>query len=372
MNYPQGYALVSGDDEYLADREAESWFRGLCAQMGPDCETEVIDGRAPTIAEVQDCLCRIMRNSQNLSLFGERRILWLRHASFLSDQQAGKFEGSKEGVEDFRSWLETFDDPNTYVLISGYPLDRRKAFCKFFEKNGRLHFLASSKNTDQLVQLVLQECRTHDVRISREAAETLISRVNGNTRMMMSEIEKMATFLASESRNEITYERILEHVPAFGESDFFELADAFYASDLDEALQALRRHFFTHKDGRPVLSNLQTRNRLLLQLRALKEGQQLDISSRSLQAPALQKAASHYTDCFQDLSAKSEFHPFGQNAWYLGKLATIANQITLKTLIRFQLLFIEAFSRLIDHPNEQEDVVRDLLIACHLERRQQS
>jgi DNA polymerase III subunit delta len=366
MKIPDYFALVGGDDEFLADREASSWFQQLRDRFGEDCETEIIDGRVANTGEVQQCIARLMQAGQNLSLFGTSKVVWLRHVSFLADTQTGKSEGTKEELDALTSWLERFNDPNTFILISGCPIDRRKTTAKFFEKQGKLHFLSAARSSDQLVALAREECSRHDLKIGQEAAEALVDRLNGNTRMMICEIEKIATFLASDQHREVTRQWIGELVPAFGDADFFEIADAFYSFDLNGSLQAVRRHFFTHKDARPVLSNLQGRNRLLIQLRALHDGNRMDIS-RQIQAQALSRVADQFSDLFENVSAKSEFHPFGQNPWYLGRLASVASRIPLRTLISFQLLFIDAFSRLIDHPNEQEQIIVELFMDCHME-----
>lgn len=367
MKIPEGYALVGGDDEFMVDRQAETWFKELKASMGESAEVEIIDGRVSTMAEAEACISRFMLGGQNLSLFGDKKIVWLRQVNFLGDNQTGRAEGTKTSLNDLTTWLETWNDANTYLLISGSPVDKRKGFAKFFDKRGNAAFLSTSKNADQLIDLVRQECRKHEIRIEEDAAIALVDRVSGNTRMMMNEIEKLATYLASAEQRTITYTLVNEMVSQFGETEFFELADAFYHFDLQKALQSVRKHFFTHKDARPVLSNLQNRNRLLIQLRSLMDGQWIDSGGRQLNAAALGRAANAYASCFQDGGQKSEYHPFGQNPWYLNRLASIARAIPLRTLIDFQLMFIATFSRLVDHPNEQEQLIHSLVIDCHKE-----
>ena len=367
MKIPDFYALVGGDDEFLTDRQAQELYKVSIARFGESAETEVIDGRAATVAEAESCISRFIQAGQTLSLFGEQKVVWLRHTNFLGDNQTGKAEGTKRMLQDLTSWLDTFDDPNTFLLISGSPVDRRKTFFKFFEKQDHLIYIQGSTNARQLLDLAKQECTRHGVKIEEEAALALIDRVSGNTRMMMNEIEKLATYLESADPGIITYSLVNDMVAQFGETEFFELAEAFYHSNLEQALQSVRRHFFTHKDARPVLSSLQNRNRLLIQLRALKEGQWLDLGSQQMSKQALQRAQQEYQSFFEHPAQKSEFHPFGQNPWYLGRLAGIANTIPLRVLIEFQMKFIETFSRLIDHPNEQEQLIRDLVVDCHNE-----
>jgi DNA polymerase-3 subunit delta len=363
MKIPEQYALVGADDEYLADRQAETWFNTLQADMG--AETEVIDARAQNVAEVESFINQFTQSAQNLSLFGDKKIVWLRQVNFLADNQTGRAEGTKKALEGLTSLLETFSDPNTYLLISGAPVDRRKAFPKFFDKQSRLLYLAATKQLDQLVALVNEACRNLEVEIDGEACEALIDRVAGNTRMMISELQKLATYLADKDPRRITYPLVNDMVSAFGETEFFELADAFYNPDLDVALASVKKHFFAHKDARPVLTNLQNRNRLLIQLRSLKEGQWIRLDQRQLSAQDLARAQDAYAGHFVDAAKKSEFHPFGQNPWYLSRLAKIAQRIPLRTLIDFQLRLLEAFSEIINHPNEQEQVIHNLVMDCH-------
>lgn len=367
MSIPEGFALVGGDDEFLVDRKADDFFKELKTRFGESAEAEIIDGRASTVADVESAISQFMQAGQNMSLFGDMKIVWLRQVSFLADNQTGRAEGTKQSLSSLTEWLETFSDPNTYLLISGSPVDKRKTFPKFFDKQKRALFLSAGKNTDQLIDLAKLECRKHGIHIEEEAAIALVNRLSGNTRMMMNELEKLATYLESQEQRTITYTLVNDMVSQFGETEFFELADAFYNFDLQKSLRSVRKHFFTHKDARPVLSNLQNRNRLLIQLRALKDGQWLELGGRQLNAGALGRAQQAYADCFSVPDKKSEFHPFGQNPWYLSRLAGIANAIPLRTLIEFQLMFIETFSRIIDHPNEQEQLVHNLVIDCHKE-----
>lgn len=79
---------------------------------------------------------------------------------------------------------------------------------------------------------------------------------------------------------------------------------------------------------------------------------------------AIERAASTYARHFEGLNAKSAFNVFSQNAWFLGnRLAPVAQKITLKRLIDFQLEFKRAFVDLLDR-RDDEGVVRDLLIRC--------
>jgi DNA polymerase-3 subunit delta len=129
-------------------------------------------------------------------------------------------------------------------------------------------------------------------------------------------------------------------------------------------LEALRRHFFTVSESRPLLGSLQSRNRLLIQLRVLLDAGAIRLGGRGIAKSDLEAAARTYGHHFGDSEQKSNLNVFTQNPWYLGRLAETASKVPLKKLIDFQIAFTEAFEAIIERPNEQEEVCRELAVRC--------
>jgi DNA polymerase-3 subunit delta len=146
------------------------------------------------------------------------------------------------------------------------------------------------------------------------------------------------------------------------EGDFFEAAEAFFAADLPWTLTALHHHFFTGGDARPIISALQNRNRILLQVRALVDAGEVRVGPRGLDG--LPKAAPTYGRHFVGAPEKSSFNLFSQNAWYVGKLAGSAKLPSLRRLIDNQQEFIRAFEEIVQRPNEQNEVLREMAVRC--------
>ena len=78
----------------------------------------------------------------------------------------------------------------------------------------------------------------------------------------------------------------------------------------------------------------------------------------------LEAAARTYGHHFGDSEVKSNLNVFTQNPWYLGRLAETAAKVPLKKLIDFQVAFTEAFEAIIERPNDQEEVCRELAVSC--------
>ena len=156
---------------------------------------------------------------------------------------------------------------------------------------------------------------------------------------------------------------VAQLTPNVAEGDFFEAAEAFFSGDLPWTLGALRRHFFAGGDARPIIAALQSRNRLLLQVRTLLDAGAIRMAGRGLEG--LPAAARTHRERYADAATvKSGYNVFSQNAWYLSKLAGGAKLPTLRRLIDNQRELIAVFDEIVRRPNEQEEVLRDFAVRC--------
>ena len=360
------FIYVSGPDDFLASRMAKEIWEEMKREVSDDFSIEVISGHAGKVDEVAEAVNRFREAVQTLGLFGGRRVVWLKDVSFLADNQTGRAESTQTLCEDLQEILDTINPAEVGVLISASPVDRRKRFAKFLEKRGDFRpsggMDSKGGGAETLVAALLQECERGGVTIARDAVEVLISKVNGNSRLLLEEARKLSAYL--NFSGEITTKLIEELTPNFGEGDFFETTEAFFARDIDWTLSALRRHFFTGNDARPVIASLQNRNRLLIQLRSLMDGGEIDAGPRGIGKPSFERAAQTYASFYDGLSAKSNFNVFTQNLWYMGKLVGGGKLPTLKALIDHQLDFVRAFEEIVERPNEQEEALRAMAIRC--------
>jgi DNA polymerase-3 subunit delta len=178
--------------------------------------------------------------------------------------------------------------------------------------------------------------------------------------LLVEEVNKLAAY-AGEGEA-ITEAHVAELTPNAAEGDFFESAEAFFSGDLRWTLAALGRHFFAGGDARPVISALQNRNRILLQVRALLDAGEVRLGPRGLDG--MPRAAAAFGRHFTGAAEKSSFNLFSQNPWYVGKLAGGARLPSLRRLIDNQREFLHAFAEIIRRPDEQEAVLRDLAVRC--------
>ncbi|HKJ90700.1 MAG TPA: DNA polymerase III subunit delta [Oceanipulchritudo sp.] len=354
------FIFIAGSDDFLVKRKAGRDWERIAQSVSDPNSLEIIDGQAGNIDEVNKTVTQFTSALQTVSMFAPEKAVWFRNITFLGDSVTGRAKGTQEAVERLLEVLDSFADPAVQVLLSAAPVDRRKKAYKWLHKNGHSTFIEAGKNEDGLVALAEAEAEAAGKAFTGRAALILVELAGGNARLVLGETQKLITYLGPEE-TAITPELVSQLVPSLGESDFFEAAEAFYSLDLDHTLSAIHRHFFAGHDARPLISSLQNRNRLLIQIKALEAGGAL---RGRLSKGTLESLAGDYGAYFGNASTKSSFCLFSQNPWYLGRLSEALHRISLRALLDFQEAFREAFLEIIDRPHEQESILSAMAVRC--------
>ncbi|RKX36010.1 MAG: DNA polymerase III subunit delta [Verrucomicrobia bacterium] len=358
----QRFTYISGPDDFLVNRVAKERFEQMSEGVD-EFSIDVLSGFANNVGEVEAVTNRLREAVQTLGLFGARKAVWLKEVNFLADSQTGKAEGTLKQVEELKVLLESIDPEEIGLLVSASPVDRRRSFPKWCEKNSDSRVVAEGSGGMNWEALVAEECHNLDVSFGPGVIELLVARINRNARLFVEEVRKLITY-CDESGGVISQRMVDELVPAYGEGDFFETAEAFFSRDLSWSIEALRRHFFAGYDARPLLSAFQNRNRLLIQIRSLVDSGSLRVDERGMDKSSFSSSIARYGQVFGSSTEKNPLNVFTQNAWYLGKLAGRSRLPSLRFLIDHQFEFRRAFEEIIERPNEQEEVLRAMMVRC--------
>lgn len=332
----------------------------MAATISDANSLEEIDGQAGTVDDVNKAVTRFIAAVQTVSMFAPEKAVWFKNVTFLADSVTGRAQGTAEAVDRLLGLLGSFDDPAVRILISASPVDRRKKAYKWLQSHGDSVFLEAGKDDSAALAMITEEATRAGKAFTGNAARILLELVGGNSRLALEETRKLITYLGEEN-TPISSALVAEMVPSVGDSDFFEAAEAFYSLDLSQALEAIRRHFFAGHDARPLISSLQNRNRLLIQLKALQIGGAI---RGRVSKQGLEEAFAELGPYFGGTTQKSSFYVFTQNPWYLGRLAEQLPTLSLKTLLEFQEAFREAFMEIISRPHEQEAVLGATAVRC--------
>lgn len=353
------YAVI-GDDDYLVRQRAKEIFEQHIEQFPDDLSREQIDGRADRVEDVERILNDARTAGQTLSLFGGGKLIWINEANFINKTRVGAAQGSKEALESLKSFLSNLGD--TVLILSASPVHRGHSFIKWIQKNAQYEDVAKNEKEDVAFRRIVEEtAQSCGVSFANGALEFLAGKIGAHPRLGVEETKKLASFLG-EDGGQITDQLIMELVPDFGEGDFFEATEAFFSGNLRWTLEAIERHFFHAKDARPLLSNLQNKNRLLIQLRVLVDGGELDPNSR-LGKDQIERIAQKHAHHFSGSGDKTTLNLFTQNPWFLGRLLPVTKKFNTRRLIDLQADLIGAFEKLLSQPKEdQPNILKDLAI----------
>lgn len=350
------FIFICGADDFLVGRMGRSRYDELSAEITDEFSRETIAGFANTVDEVETAIARFRDSVQTVSMFGGRRLVWFKDVNFLGDSRTGNSETVKAAVEHLQTLLGSLNPAEVAVLITASPIDRRKSFYKWCEKTADFAFVGAANAEDAaeaLATTALAEARMLGVEFERDGLALLLARSGANTRFLVSEINKLAAH--ADAGKKITEADVEELTPNLAEGDFFEATEMFFRGDLRRTLAAFDRHFFAGESARPLLSSMQNRNRLLIQLRA--------IAPRPDKS-AIERAAKAHGQHFVGAGEKNAANLFSQNAWYVGKLAAGAKAWTLRQHIDIQIALAEAFEAIIQRPKEEPAVLRELAVKC--------
>ena len=354
------FFAVVGDDDYVVRQRAKEIFDKHIEQFPDDLSREQIDARADKVGDVEEILNEVKTAGQTLSLFGGGKLIWINEANFINQTRVGAAQGSKDALESIKKFLQDLGE--TVVILSACPVHRAHSFIKWLQKNAAYEDVAKQEKGDVAFRRIVQEtAQSCGVSFANGALEFFAGKIGAHPRLGVEETKKLAAFLG-EDGSQITEQLIIELVPDFGEGDFFEAAEAFFSGNLKWTLDAIDRHFFHAKDARPLISNLQNRNRLLIQLRVLVDGGELDPNAR-LGKDQIDRIAQKHTQHFSDSGDKTSLNLFSQNPWFVGRLLPITKRFSTRRLIDLQAGLIDAFEKLLSQPKEdQENILKDLAI----------
>lgn len=354
------FAFICGADDFLVGRMGRAHYEKLAAEITDEFSRETVAGFANNVDEVETAIARFRDSVQTVSMFGGRRLVWFKDVNFLADSRTGNTESAKAAVEHLQTVLAAVNPAEVAVLITAAPVDRRKSFYKWCEKTADFTFVGAANAEDAaeaLALTALAEAKALGVVIERDALSLLLARSGANTRFLVSEVNKLAAH--AEEGKPITEAAVEELTPNLAEGDFFEATELFFRGDLRGVLGAFDRHFFAGESARPLLSSMQNRNRLLIQLRALAPQ-----GGRAPDKGVIERAATVYGKHFVGAGEKNAANLFSQNAWYVGKLAAGAKAWSLKHHIDIQIALAEAFEAIIQRPKEEPAVMRELAVKC--------
>ncbi|MDR1596011.1 MAG: hypothetical protein LBR91_03775 [Puniceicoccales bacterium] len=349
-NSNKSVTFVYGSDDFLVDRRARSVFDEKSGGCGEIFTFEKPSDSVQTFTSAITALATV-------PLFNDGNTIWLRAMNFSADPASS--EGERSLVASLLESVKSANDKE--VIISANNVDKRTKFFKEVVQVAKAVDIDGSGPTAEEFEVIIREIANFNgVKIGGDAVELLMMKCGHNGRLLEQEVNKLATYVLGHG-DLISVGDVYMLVDDGNTGNFFEPVEKFFFCDIGEVLDAIGRYFFFNNDARPLVAALQSKNRLMIQLRALIDAKKIRIVGGNIPRNDLLNVAKILH--MENLN-KTSFNVFSQNPWYLSKLATACFRFELKKLLQFQTMFTAVFFEFMGDHREQTAIVKDLAIKC--------
>src|SRR6202023_33969 len=237
------YAIVGSDDVEIKHTAAELAEKLKPADAG-DFGLETIDGAADNADQAAARIRSTIEALRTLPFFGGEKLVWLKNANFLGDDQKARSAAVQAALEELTETIEGGLGSEIIFLISAIEVDKRRSFYKSLAKRAELQIfekLDSSRSgwEEEATEMVQTRARKRKLQFDDNALELFVLLTGGDTREIESELEKVDLFLGKDRT--VNVDLVRELVPLTREGLILDLSNALAERDLERALDLVRQ-----------------------------------------------------------------------------------------------------------------------------------
>jgi DNA polymerase III subunit delta len=361
------YAVVGSDEVEVKHVAAE-----LAAKLTPpgagDFGMEIIDGAADNADQAAARIRSAIEALQTLPFFGSTKVVWLKNANFLGDDQKARSAAVQSALEELSELLDRGIGSEVTFLISATEVDKRRGFYKTLVKRTEVQVfdrLDSGRAgwEEEATVIVQQRAKKRKLQFDADALDLFVLLTGGDTRQIDNELEKLDTFLGKDRLVQVDLVR--ELVPLSRAGVIFELSNALATRDLELALTLVRR-LLDHGEKAvgillvaivPTIRNLLLAKDLMERHRLRRPHSPFEFISAINRLPA--NATEH-------LPRKKDG---SINAYALGIAAQYANQFDTNQLIEAMRACLEANLQLVTTQLDHELILTEVVVKLLGEKR---
>ncbi|MDR3241070.1 MAG: DNA polymerase III subunit delta [Lactobacillaceae bacterium] len=254
--------LIQGTDQYLMD-QARKLFTQMIPKDDQSMNLAQFDmGETPLGVAIDD--------ARSIPFFGDRRVVIIDHASFLTgEQNKSKIE---HNLDDLIEYVQHPEPQTVLVIVAPYEkLDRRKKITKLLQEQS-VHLSFGDLTEHDVSQLIAETVQAKSYQITPQAQQLLIRLTNLNLTQIMSELDKL--FLFAYATKQIDDEMVREVVTKTLSESIFDLIDFLLQKRLSEAVSLYHQLIISGEEPLRLQGAMTSHFRLLLQVKAATTSEQ--------------------------------------------------------------------------------------------------
>src|SRR5256886_14884593 len=237
------HAVVGSDDVEVKQTAAELAEKLKPADAG-DFGFEIVDGAADNADQAATRIRSTIEALRTLPFFGGEKLVWLKNANFLGDDQKARSTAVQAALEQLTETINAGLGAEIIFLLSAIEVDKRRSFYKALAKQAELQIfdkLDSSRGgwEAEATEMVQARAKKRKLQFADDALELLLLLTGGDTREIENELEKIDIYLGKDRAVDVDLVR--EMVPLTREGVIFDLSNALAERDLERALDLVRQ-----------------------------------------------------------------------------------------------------------------------------------
>ena len=349
-NNNKSVTFVHGSDDFLVDRRARVLYNEICDGNGEifqfECDQHTI------LNTLKNAISAI----STVSLFDKNDTIWLRSFDIFGNQKFSELENSM--ILELINLLSNSHAKNV-IISSGNPDKRTRLFKEVFTKFDTIDIDKTLSNNN-FKEIVRSFASDQSVKIDDDAIDILHEKCGINYRVIEQEIYKLSTYVSGR-KDKISSDDVKLLVDDYASENFFEPVEAFFNKNIRTFSRSIKRFFFVNNDARPLISALQSRNRLMIQIKTLIISKKLNCQNKFSLKKELEYASKFY---HMDNLKKDQFNIFLQNPWYIEKMLNSCQQFTISQLLKLQISLSDAIKDLSNYHEDQQSILNKVAIRC--------
>jgi DNA polymerase-3 subunit delta len=243
----QIHAVVGSDDAEVK-RAAIDLAARLTPEAGGDFARDTIDGCVQYADQAATSIHQAIEALLTFPFFGGEKLVWLKSATFLADDQLGRSQSVIEALEKLVTTLQSGVPASTRFLLSAVGVDKRRTFYKALGKLAKLEVFDKvdanrSGWEEEAGELTRRMAESRGLTFSAEASELFTLCTGGDRRTIENELEKLDLYLGAE-RRDVRSTDVSTMVPISHAGIVFELGNAIAERNLSRALSLLEQLLF--------------------------------------------------------------------------------------------------------------------------------
>ena len=349
--------LYYGTDEYLVSTNARERVDIICPEAEQSLSLEVIDGAAAKIDDAVGAVDQCVAAFRTVGLFGGKKIVWLRDATFFKNAVIMKNEQVKRLLGELVSDIKAGLSDEQFLIMSAPGIDKRSAFFKAVNAVGEVVEYDIPERDYEARPVALKRAvslfKREGFEIDSVAADAFIEKIGFETRQIMNEVEKMVLFKGDD--RSVILDDVHAVTSASGEAVAWDFVDAIAMRKLGDAIRLFRQLLFQKQSSIGLIIQIESLFYNLLRFREYMDAGWLRMNGNRTQWSNDPELDDYFAEMVDD--------PRKMHWFRAGKFANQAATYTARGLAARKQLVVDTHERMVSEGSIPHDLMLETLLA---------